>query len=388
MWHNRIHSQVGLTRLGALCVVTALSACDGQDTLPADVSDNLDLGSPDGSDTSADIDNDVMSDVSEDPNGDVADDISNDVDQDPTEPFLPALRVVTFNTGTTDGLRHDGPPDDGYSSDDAAIADAYYGNGLAYPPVIADTAAWFASIEPDLIAFQEIFHPGECAEVPDEHHAGFICETWQDGDPTVAQSVLGEGFQVLCHPGKPDKCLAVRQTVGAVVGCDEPLCLDTLLGEPVPDCGSRVRVAYGDLALTSGPTIRVISVHGTSGLTEEDQSCRVAQLAQIRQAYTNAPEAIVATIVLGDFNTDPHRFNGSDASAAEWLAIAAETPLAFISPMGPDAPGAYGGFFDIDHVLSDEYTGNCVIPGVDADEPEVTESVYFDHHPVVCELAQ
>ena len=31
--------------------------------------------------------------------------------------------VITFNTGTTDGLDHDGPPDDGYTSTEAAISD-------------------------------------------------------------------------------------------------------------------------------------------------------------------------------------------------------------------------------------------------------------------------
>jgi len=44
--------------------------------------------------------------------------------------------VLTFNTGTSLGLDHDGPPEDGYSSADAAISDAWYGNGLAWTPAV------------------------------------------------------------------------------------------------------------------------------------------------------------------------------------------------------------------------------------------------------------
>jgi len=46
------------------------------------------------------------------------------------------LRVLSFNTGTSLGLDHDGPPEDGYSSADAAISDAWYGNGLAWTPAV------------------------------------------------------------------------------------------------------------------------------------------------------------------------------------------------------------------------------------------------------------
>ena len=67
--------------------------------------------------------------------------------------------------------------------------------------------------------FQEIFHPGECAAIPVEFHAGFYCETYADGDPTVAQAILGPGYQVACNLGKPDKCAAVRTALGTFRGC-------------------------------------------------------------------------------------------------------------------------------------------------------------------------
>ena len=187
-------------------------------------------------------------------------------------------RVMTFNTGIPDCENSEEAE---YTCDDAAIADEWYGNGLSFVAIMDDTRSFFDAIRPDIIGFQEIFHPGLCPEIPSEFHTGFVCENWQSGDPTVAQRILGSDYQVACHPGRPDKCIAVRSGFGRFQGCDAAVCLDHLDAGDDDDCGGGTRIARGVIELTDGNQLTVVNIHGTSGITQEDQACRVRQFDQV-----------------------------------------------------------------------------------------------------------
>ncbi|MFW5920765.1 MAG: hypothetical protein ACOCUS_02905, partial [Polyangiales bacterium] len=227
------------------------------------------------------------------------------------------ILAVTFNTGTTEGLAHDDPPDDGYTSEHAAISDTHYGNGLAWLPAVDATRAFFDAVRPDVAVFQEIFWAGRCPDIPEDAHAGFYCERWSPGEPTVANAILGEGYQVACNLGKPDKCAAVRRDFGTFRGCEHDLCLDGLDGARVEDCGSGSRIGRGVIDLADGGTLTLVNVRGTSGVSEEDQDCRVRQFEQVFVDLDGAPAASGdRNLVMGDFNTDPGRLVDGDASAA------------------------------------------------------------------------
>jgi endonuclease/exonuclease/phosphatase family metal-dependent hydrolase len=296
--------------------------------------------------------------------------------------------VVTFNTGTTTGLPHDADPDDGYTSAEAAISDEFYGNGLAWTPAVEAVRAFVSELAPDIVAFQEIFYSGECVDVPAEARAGFVCEDWMPGDPTVAETVVGSGYQVACHLGKPDKCIAVRLAFGSLRGCEGSLCLDGLDGAPVPGCGGGSRIGRGVIDLASGGTLTVVSVHGTSGFLPGDFDCRVQQFEQVFQDLDGAPAANgTSNLILGDFNTDPTRLAATDPSAALLAQVAGGGgPLHFVSDVGVDTPPTYLDLVSIDHVISDVLEGSCSVPGLDG--PPVLETVYFDHKPVVCAVPE
>ncbi len=302
-----------------------------------------------------------------------------------------SIRVVTFNTGTTDGLPHDALPDDGYGSAQAAVADAWYGNGLAWQPVVDDVRRFLAETQPDIIAFQEIFHSDDCAAIPVPLRRGWVCETWSSGGPTVAQQVLGSGYRVACHPGKPDKCLGVRRDFARIRGCRNDLCLDGLEGASVPGCGSGARVACAVLDLDAGGSLTVVSVHGTSGFGGDDVACREMQFAQVFRDLGDGSGLAAANgernVILGDFNTDPVRAAPIDASARALAAAAGDGQrFHFVSPVGAAASPTYAGLFNIDHVLSDAFVGTCRSPGLGDDGPPVTTIRYFDHLPLVCDL--
>ena len=309
---------------------------------------------------------------------------------DDDAPVKPAFVVATFNTGTTAGMGHDALPDDGYGVAQAKISDQYYGDGLAWLEVIDDTRRWFEANPVDIVGFQEIFHPGDCATVPDEAKPGFVCESWKPGDASVAQLILGQGFQVACHQGHSDKCLAVRKSTGTFQGCAADLCLDGLDGAEVPGCGKGSRIGRGVVELEAGGSITVVNVHGSSGIAQDDQDCRLKQFGLVFiDMGDGAPAANgERNVVLGDFNTDPVRMADFDESAA---FLTEQTgpgkKQRFVTRVGQDAPATYGGLFNIDHVSSDAFVGNCWVAGLSGAHAQVSETLYFDHKPHVCRLS-
>jgi uncharacterized Zn-finger protein len=297
--------------------------------------------------------------------------------------------VVTYNTGTTDSLAHDLDTSDGYTSTEAAISNDYYGDGLAWKPAMVAAQAWFANLKPDIVVFQEIFYSGECPNIPSQYHAGWACEGWVMGDPTVAEIVLGTDYQIACNQGKPDKCAAVRKAFGSFQGCNGDLCLDGLDGATITGCGGGSRIGRGIIDLTSGGTMTVVNVHGTSGVSGEDMDCRKDQVEQVFQDLDGQPAANGSTnIVMGDFNTDPGRNALFDKSARRWNDfVGGNNSFSFITDVGFSATPTYASSFNIDHVVSDVLQGSCWTAGISNGHPDVFVPVYFDHKPAVCELS-
>ena len=297
------------------------------------------------------------------------------------------LVAVTFNTGTSESMGHDNQPDDGYTSQHAKTSDQYYGDGLAWTKAVTAARAWLAQVKPDVIAFQEIFYSEECEAIPAASKKDFICETWKKGDPTVAALILGAGYQVACHPGKPDKCAAVKKSLGAFAGCSTDFCLEGLVGYQVQDCGKGSRVGRGLINLVDGGAITLVSVHGSSGIDADTLKCRARQFDQVwKDLGDGKPAASGArNLILGDFNTDPGRFAGYDPSAQTINNnVGQGKKFHFITEVGTSAEPTYAGLINIDHVISDHFKGSCWAAGVTAGKPDVIKATYFDHKPIVC----
>jgi hypothetical protein len=295
--------------------------------------------------------------------------------------------AVTFNTGTSENMGHDNPPDDGYGQAEAAISDQWYGDGLAWRPAVIAAHSFFAAVDADVVVFQEIFWSDECAAIPPEARTDFVCETWSPGDPTVALQVLGPGWQVACKPGKPDKCAAVNRRFGSFRGCADDFCLEGLTGFRINNCGQGSRVGRAVIDLASGGTITLVAIHGSSGIQREDQQCRVKQF---EQAFVDLGDGRPAAsgqlnLVMGDLNTDPGRMALLDPSAARFNDfVGPGKPFHFLTEVGLFVPPTYAGLINIDHVVGDALSGSCWIAGVTPNHPPVIDAVYFDHKPVVC----
>jgi hypothetical protein len=304
-------------------------------------------------------------------------------------PAAEPLVVVTFNSGTSEGLGGGEGDNGGYSDAHATLSDDWYGDGLAWVPAVDATTAFFEAVSPDIVVFQEVFWTGECPEIPEDAQGDFVCEEWEAGDPTVAQRVLGPGWQVACHPGHADKCAAVHERAGRFEGCEDDFCLEGLAGSTVDGCGSGARVGRGVIIRPDGTRLTLVNVHGSSGISGDDQDCRVAQVDQAFVDLGDGEPAANGTtnLVLGDLNTDPGRWSSFDPSASRWLDfVGGSHSFRFHTEVGADAPGSYQGVADIDHVMSDGFSGGCQIAGLDPELSAVIDAVYFDHRPVVCTL--
>ena len=380
--------RASLHRAVILCVLLALAAgCDEEPPAGADMTPDrgpADLGLAEGApDAPAP---DLAPGDAKPPAPDAA----------PPDAVLPDATVkktsfvaVTFNTGTSEQMGHDLPPADGYTSAHAKLSDLYYGDGLAWVKAVNATKAFFAKVKPDVVAFQEVFYSEECAKIPKSAHKDFVCATWKKGDPTVAQVVLGKGWQVACHPGKPDKCAAVRKSFGTFQNCKTDFCLAGLTGYTIKDCGKGARVGRGVINLVGGGTLTLVSVHSSSGIDKDTIKCRVKQVEQVFQDLGDGKPAASGktNLILGDFNTDPGRAALLDKSAKEWTKnVGPGKKFHFLSDVGLLAKPTYAGLFNIDHAVSDVLKGSCWSAGVTPGHPDVIKAVYFDHKPLVCTI--
>ncbi len=296
--------------------------------------------------------------------------------------------VVTFNTGTTSGLAHDSDGD-GYGDAQANTSDQHYGDGLAWQPAIDAVTTWFTTVQADVVVFQEIFYSGDCEAIESQFRTGFVCENWSPGDPTVAQLLLGNGYQIACHPNKNDKCIAVKKSFGSIRQCDDTdFCLQGLDGTAINNCGGGARVARATIDRVTGGEVTIVNVHGTSGVGGSDAECRAKQVEQVFLDMDGAPGANGSqNVVLGDFNTDPGRIPSIlDESVERWNQfVGGNQPFQWVSPYGSSAPATYSNSLTIDYVASDAFTGSCFSAGIDG-VPAVYPNVLFDHLPLVCNI--
>jgi endonuclease/exonuclease/phosphatase family metal-dependent hydrolase len=299
--------------------------------------------------------------------------------------------AMTFNTGTTLKLPNSEQFDDGYGAQQAAFSDRWYGNGLAWKAAVDAVRKLIRQLNPDVVAFQEMYFPEEGETIPAEARTGFVAPRSSPDDPTVAQSVLGDDYQIAYHPGKPNKCLGVRRSFGTIRGYDEHAAVNWLEGAPVKGCGGGSRVARAWVDRPGAESINVICLHGTSGLKPADQACRSKQVERIFVDFGDGLPGVRGerNLILGDFNTDPGRVAAIDASARRWNDfVGSDKPFHFLSKTGAGAPRAYQGIADIDHIVSDAFRGECQCIGVDEGTKRVWEGVYFDHVPVVCTIEE
>jgi hypothetical protein len=339
---------------------------------------------------SIDDDDDSVADDDDDSVGDDDDDDDNNDDND-TSP--PTFKVMTFNVGTSTGLRHDLGPDDGYTSQMADIADDLYHNSLSWNPAEQALTAFIAAESPDVLSFQEMFYDPWCEEIAVDPALDFVCKDYSEQRPLQIERLVGPDYQVACSINKEDNCVAVKKSFGLFQGCptDEP-CIGGLDGMgPASGCTSRPRVGRIVIELSGGGEIVLVDIHATSGIKKSDRDCRSDQFEQVFVDRGDGTPAAFGEVnlVMGDINTDPFFSYWYDSSARTWNQYVGDgLGFDYISASSAKETGSYlGGLLHIDQVVSDFITGECVVPGNTAGVAPPMEATYWDHSPVICEVS-
>jgi len=288
--------------------------------------------------------------------------------------------AVTFNTGI-----HPTVGTNGFTAQQNEYLDTYYGHGLCWGPAIDEARAFFDSVQPDVVCFQELFDIEECESIPPEAREGFVCENWTPDSPTVAELILGPNYQLACNWHKHDKCAAVRTSFGTFEGCSAETCMDGLFGSTIDGCSQGARIGRGVIELSAGGTLTLVNVHGSSGVSGDDIDCRVQQVEQVFVDLGDGEPAAncLPNLIMGDFNTDPRSAAAvlADASARRWNDfVGADLAFDFVN----EHVATYHNLFCIDNIVSDELTGSCWYPGFSNGHPAVSEDDNFDHTPTVC----
>lgn len=379
-----------LVALGAMVLGCGSTARGGDATSDG----SSDLAPDPGSDLALDV-------PARDGTGEVLPDASPDAGTDAVVPPPRTFTFLTFNVGTTDNLGHEGDPD-GYSDALSDVNAAFYGNNLAWMPAQARLRTFLDALKPDILAFQELYFDGNCTadcagiQASDPAlYAGacqgeaFACGSWTDGEPITVRRILGPDYAVACAPGHPDNCVAVRKAFGTLRGCADGPCLGGLDGlRPPNGCTSGARVATAVVQVADGPEIAVVDVHTTAGTNID---CRIAQFQQVFVDRGDGKPAAFGQhdIVAGDMNIDPFLMDPKyDASVVYWNEHVGDgKPFHYLSSADASGPNTHPySFMKLDHVISNDLQGSCVVLGVseDTSAPLSEGSTYFDHRPVYC----
>jgi len=247
-------------------------------------------------------------------------------------------------------------------------------------------------LRPVVAVFQENYYDPWCEEIPVDPELDFVCKDYSPERPTQLERIFGPEYQVACSQDHPDNCGVVRRDFGTFAGCyDEPFCLDGFFGMAPPSgCTSRARVWSIVINRANGVDWTLVNVHASSGFESDVRACRADQFRQIFEDRGDGQPLANGDVnlVMGDINTDPFLAPIIDQSARVWNQYVGDgLPFDYLSADRACIDPNYALILHVDHVVSDMLTGSCVVPGVTDGVPPVMDAIYWDHKPVVCQVA-
>lgn len=300
-----------------------------------------------------------------------------------------SFRVMTFNTGTTNNVIHKGQG--GYTMEHSEEIAAHYRNNLAWKPAEDALRQFIAEQQPEIVVLQEVYYDGWCKSDPLELPSALdlVCDDYSEDGPLQIERLLGDEYAAACAWHFPDLCVGVRKDFAQMKDCPEDFCLEGLSGFPIEGCSASARVSRAVLTIPGAGELTVVAAHTNAGMSYGDQECRGKQFAQIFEDRGDGTPAASGevNVALGDMNTDPFAFTGADLSLEVWNKYVGEgLPFHYLSADSYDDPITHVAFTHLDHVISDGLTGVCVVYGETPGTSPVSDSSFFDHRPVVCDV--
>ena len=191
-------------------------------------------------------------------------------------------------------------------------------NKLCYKDVEKRIAANIQSLNPDIVALQEVLAPWQCSsELRAERDSKMVCADPQEIEPQIRR-LLGKDYTIVCDSRNQFECIGVRVESGEILGCEiGELCNNTRTNWPIQGCDNGFTISAATIRLSTGLIFDIVNAHpqSTSSL------CRAKMLKQIFSSLEDSTPLVHQELVLlvGDFNLDP--WHDNDVSAKTWRQI-------------------------------------------------------------------
>ena len=203
----------------------------------------------------------------------------------------------------------------------------------------------------------------ECPNIPAEAYLGLrvrqlATRRSQRGSARPGRRLPGglSPWQIRQVPGGAARAWeAVRKAAPATSAAT------TSTAPPCPTAAADRALAAASSSWLDGGTLTVVGVHGSSGLTQEDQDCRVKQFAQVFEDLGDGSNAACRQrraqhrARRPQHRSRPQRRLRRERPEVERACRAQPRASATSPNIGPDATPSYGAFFNIDHVASDAF---------------------------------
>lgn len=200
------------------------------------------------------------------------------------------------------------------------------GHKLCLRSVEERVAAGLAETDPDLVALLETLPPRRCERTLTLSPFN-VCSR-SDQDPPQAQRLLAhDDYDIVCAERHASDCLAVRSSLGSIVGCEGGYC-GTVSEHTAESVAAREGCSSGFESFVTPVELGDTVLHvGVSHANARDVACRNEELTTLfEQADRDDRESLVLT----DANLDPYR-QPEEAAVAWDRFVGEDRPFTLLS---------------------------------------------------------
>lgn len=188
-------------------------------------------------------------------------------------------------------------------------------NKLCYKDVEDRIASNIQTLNPDVIALQEVLAPWQCENLVEKNKKKVCFES--QSIPQVRR-LVGDDYSIVCNTRNQFECIAVRADVGEIIGCKKgAICNTARTALEISGCDNGFTISAASIKLNNGVVFDIVNFHPQS----TDPICRAKMILLAVDGNETTPPLIKEdkVILLGDFNLDPWR--GNDESTIAWKKI-------------------------------------------------------------------
>lgn len=253
-------------------------------------------------------------------------------------------------------------------------------NNLCDKNVEQRIAASIRQLRPDIVAFQEVMAPSQCAD--DETQLS-VCGL-EDNGPQVRR-LVGQEYSLVCDVRNGYECVGIHVDVGEILDCPRgDMCVNARTVGPIDGCDNGFTASVATVQLDTNDRFDLANIH----LQSSSDLCRIQLLNSLLDENDRSPVLIERNaIITGDFNLDPWRDSSQSASVWEdkrrsgWHGSSFQY-LSGISERDPPYFTSFPFRKTVDFVVSNFAAGQSVVLGESPGTSRLDGGSGMDHRAI------